>query len=101
MSKLQIICKSISELAMLQPGWSNNMPHWLQFVLLVVSTFLVYGIYKGLGGFSFAQINLLLGGFFRKLPLFVSGIYILIIGSVGVYISLITASLIGSLVQNS
>ena len=48
--KLAKIQGAFCKLLELKDGWAEDIPKLLRFILLAVSSFFTYGIYKALGG---------------------------------------------------
>ena len=81
----------------LKNGWARDIPKVVRFILLLVSTFFTYGIFKALGGLNTNQINEILNKYFSDPGFFVVGTYVLFWSIVGVYSSILTAALFNSL----
>ncbi|KXS51695.1 MAG: hypothetical protein AWU57_3921 [Marinobacter sp. T13-3] len=96
--KLAKIQDAFCKLLELKDGWAEDIPKLLRFILLAVSSFFTYGIYKALGGLELSQINLLLEKYFSDPTAFGIGSYVAVWSILGLYSSLLTAALAASLV---
>lgn len=81
----------------LKNGWAEDVPKLVRFILLILFSFFTYGIFKALGSLEIAQINAILENVFKDPGFFIIGLYTLFWSVVGVYSSILTASLFNSL----
>ncbi|MCC5902973.1 MAG: hypothetical protein JJT87_13735 [Halomonas sp.] len=96
--KVAKIQAAFFKLLKLKDGWAEDIPKLIRFILLAVSSFFTYGIYKALGGLELSQINLLLDKYFCDPTAFGIGSYVAVWSALGLYSSLLTAALAASLV---
>ena len=93
-----MIGSDLKKLFLLRHGWSKNFDKRLRFIALIHTSLITYFIFKGLSAYTIEEFNLITNNIFHSYWFFGLHFLLGITAILGVYLSIVSASIFGSLV---